>query len=142
MSRHASLRGGSLFYALSCPPYYPDCFAMGLLASSIGWMSASSSQRANIIDNPNANLRRPSAAHKDFSVRPGLSQSPAPEQRQRTTPSVKHIGPNATAMGKKCKPTMKRLANRAERSPALRYLGKPKRNKTISSAIEPNKNQI
>jgi hypothetical protein len=45
-------------------------------------------------------------------------------------------------MGKKCKPTMKRLANRAERSPALRYLGKPKRNKTISSAIEPNKNQI
>jgi hypothetical protein len=105
-------------------------------------MPASSSQRANIIDNPNANLRRPSAAHKPFSDRPGLSQSPAPEQRQRTTPRVKHIGPNATAMGKKCKPTMKRLANRAERSPALRYLGKAKRNKTISSAIEPNKNQI
>src|SRR5206468_1425537 len=86
-------------------------------------------------------LMRQSAAHKPFNGKPGLSQSPAPEQRQRASPSVKHIGPNATAMGRKCTPTINRLANRAERSPVFRYLGKPNRNRTISSAIEPNKNQ-
>src|SRR5207244_3662070 len=98
-------------------------------------------QKANIIIDPNAILRKPSVAHKPFNDKPGLSQSPAPEQRQRITPSAKHNGPSAMAIGKKCTPTMKRLASRAERSPACRYLGMPKRNNTISNAIEPNKNQ-
>src|SRR5262245_56778995 len=107
----------------------------------IDWLDAGTrSQRANVINARKAILRRPSAPHRPFSDRPGLSQSPAPEQRQSTAPSVKHIGPNATAMGRKCSPTIKRLANRAERSPALRYLGIPKRNNTISSTMDPNKN--
>jgi hypothetical protein len=99
------------------------------------------SQRANIITDPKAILRRPSAAHKPFNGKLGLSQSLAPEQKHKASPSAKHIGPNATAMGKKCTPTINRLANRADRSPAFRYLAKPKRNRAISSAIEPNKNQ-
>src|SRR5262249_3987592 len=98
-------------------------------------------QRANIITDPNAILMRPSAAHNPVSDKSGLSQSPAPEQRQRNNPSIKHIGPNATAIGKKCSPTIKRLANRAKRSPRLRYLGKAKRNTTIPNAKDPNKEQ-
>jgi hypothetical protein len=97
----------------------------------IDWLDVGKqSQRANIITDPNAILRTPSAAHKPFKGSPGLSQSPAPEQRQRASPSVKHIGPNATAMGKKCTPTINRLANRAERSPGLSVprQAKPKQN--------------
>jgi len=90
---------------------------------------------------PYAILMRPSNAHNLFSGYPGLSQRPIPAHTHRVTPRAAQTGPKDTAMGKKCRPTAKRIAKSKERSPALRYNATATRIRMASALMEPNRNQ-
>src|ERR1700729_978173 len=85
---------------------------------------------------PYAILMKPSNAHNLFSGYPGLSQRPIPAHTHRVIPRAAHAGPKDTAMGKKCRPTAKRIAKSKERSPAGRYIATATRTRMASTQME------
>ena len=70
----------------------------------------------NSIAAPNPILIKPSAAHKRSREMSGRSQRPRPATEQSARPSAAHSGPNATAMGRKWRPTANRIAKSSARA--------------------------